>query len=208
MESTKEKVSYCIGLDIGTGLSNQYAEMDVERLIEGLQDAIHRREPQIQKDEVQNILFNLRNQVELKRREAFAKIGAENRQAGEDFLKQNARKEGIHVLPSGLQYRILSSGSSTGAHPTPLDTVKVDYRGSFIDGRVFDSSYQRGEPVVTALNRVMAGWAELFQLMRIGDKWQAFIPSYLAYGACGLQNVVGPNVSLIFEIELLAINPR
>ena len=114
MESTKEKVSYCIGLDIGTGLSNQYAEMDVERLIEGLQDAIHRREPQIQKDEVQNILFNLRNQVELKRREAFAKIGAENRQAGEDFLKQNARKEGIHVLPSGLQYRILSSGSSTG----------------------------------------------------------------------------------------------
>jgi FKBP-type peptidyl-prolyl cis-trans isomerase FklB len=208
MESTKEKVSYCIGLDIGTGLGNQYAEMDLERLIEGLQDAINRREPQLQKDEVQNILLNLRNQVELKRRETFAKIGAENRKAGDEFLRQNAEKEGIHTLPSGLQYRILSSGPSAGAHPTPLDTVKVDYRGSFIDGRVFDSSYQRGEPVVTTLNRVMAGWTELLQLMRIGDKWQAFVPSYLAYGEFGLQNVVGPNVTLIFEIELLAINPR
>lgn len=208
MESTKEKVSYCIGLDVGTSLSNQYQEIELVSLIEGLQDAVFRKEPQLKQEEVQSILGNLRNQVEWRRRNTFAQLGAENKTTGEEFLKKNATKEGVCTLPSGLQYRILSSGSASGAHPTPLDTVRVDYRGAFLDGRVFDSSYQRGESVMVPLNRVMPGWIELLQLMRIGDKWQAFIPSYLAFGAFGLQNAIGPNVALIFEIELLEINPR
>jgi FKBP-type peptidyl-prolyl cis-trans isomerase FklB len=172
-----------------------------------MQDALQKNTPQLPQDDVRTILNNLRYHVEVKRRDVFAKVGGENKRVGEAFLQQNSQKEGVETLPSGLQYRILSSGPTSGAHPTPLDTVKVDYRGSFIDGRVFDSSYQRGQPVITPLQKTMAGWAEVLQLMRPGDKWQVFLPSYLAYGEFGLNNVVGPNVAIIFEIELLSINP-
>ena len=206
MESTKEKVSYCIGLEAGNALCNQYAEMDIDCLIQGIQDAAARADTKLAKEEIQSILVNLRNQVEIQRRQHFAKVAEENKKRSEEFLAENKTKEGVNTLTSGLQYKILSSGSKAEKSPTALDFVKIDYRGSFIDGRVFDSSYQRGQPLVTPLNRVMAGWAEVLQLMKIGDKWQVFVPHYLAYGELGFQNVIGPNTALVFEIELLGIN--
>ena len=115
-------------------------------------------------------------------------------------------KEDVITLQSGLQYKILNSATSKGPHPTPLDVVKIHYRGSFIDGRVFDSSYQRGQAVSFPLNRVITGWSEIVQKMQVGDKWQVFIPSYLAYGEMGYGSEIGPNSTLIFEIELLGIN--
>ncbi len=208
MESTKEKASYCIGLETGRNLKHQFGELNLECLKEGFMDAISETDPQLQQAEVQSILSSLRNQIELQQRQHFAKLTEENKRQGETFLLENKGKEGVITLMSGLQYKILSSGSHSGRHPTAFDHVKVDYRGSFLDGRVFDSSYQRGQPLVAPLNKVMAGWTEILQLMRVGDKWQVFVPHYLAYGELGFQNVIGPNTTLVFEIELLGINEK
>lgn len=121
-------------------------------------------------------------------------------------MLQNKQKEGVTTLSSGLQYKVLQQGPGSGPHPTTLDVCKIHYRGTFIDGRVFDSSYQRGKPVVFPLNRVIAGWSEILQLMHVGDKWEVYIPPYLAYGENGFGQEIAPNTALIFEIELLGIN--
>ncbi len=206
MNSTKEKVSYCIGLETGRNLKNQFADMDVELLQEGFEDALFDTDPKLKQEEIQSILVALKNQIETQQRKHFSKVAEENKKQGETFLNENKNKEGIKVLTSGLQYKILSSGPTSNVHPTPLDFVKIHYRGSFIDGRVFDSSYQRGQPHVFPLNRVIAGWTEILQHMKVGDKWEVFIPPYLAYGEMGFGQEIGPNVALIFEIELLSIN--
>lgn len=208
LSSSKEKVSYCIGLETGRALSQQYAELDIDCLINGLNCGLGKEESELPAEEIQSILMQLRQQIEIQRRTNFSKMAEENKRRSEDFLNQTKNLEGVVVLASGLQYKILSSGAKSGHHPTPFDIVKVDYRGSFIDGRVFDSSYQRGQPLVTPLNRVLPGWTEILQLMKPGDKWQVFIPHYLAYGELGFQNVIGPNMALVFEIELLGINQQ
>jgi FKBP-type peptidyl-prolyl cis-trans isomerase FklB len=208
MNSTKEKVSYCIGLETGRNLRHQFADMDMERLNEGFQDALSESDPKLKQDEIQSILVALRNQVESQQRQHFSRISEENKKQSEAFLIENKDNEGVAALNSGLQYKVLSSGPSSGEQPTPLDHVKIHYRGSFIDGRVFDSSYQRGQPHVFPLNRVIAGWTEVLQLMKVGDKWQVFIPPYLAYGEMGFGQEIGPNMALIFEIELLGINEK
>ena len=207
MKTTKEKVSYCIGLETGRNLKHQFAEMDFQCLLEGFQVAISGGDPKLNQEEVHSILNALKNQVQTQQRQQFTKIAEENKKQSEAFLTENKNKEGVVALPSGLQYKVLNKGQESGARPTPLDVVKINYRGTFIDGRVFDSSYQRGEPVVFPLNRVITGWSEVVQLMHIGDKWQVFIPPYLAYGEAGFGPEIGPNVALIFEIELLEINP-
>ncbi|MBS0604143.1 MAG: FKBP-type peptidyl-prolyl cis-trans isomerase [Verrucomicrobia bacterium] len=206
MNSTKEKVSYCIGLETGRNLRHQFADMDMERLQEGFQDALSETNPKLKQEEIQSILVALKNQIESQQRQHFSRVAEENKKRSEAFLIENKSKEGVKTLTSGLQYKILSSGPASGAHPTPLDFVKIHYRGSFIDGRVFDSSYQRGQPHVFPLNRVIAGWTEILQQMRVGDKWEVFIPPYLAYGEMGFGQEIGPNVALVFEIELLGIN--
>ncbi len=206
MDSTKEKVSYCIGLETGRNLRHQFADMDMSRLEEGFMDALSESSPKLKQEEIQSILTALKNQIETQQRQHFAKAAEHNKKQSEAFLTENKKKEGIQVLSSGLQYKVLSSGPASGAHPTPLDHVKIHYRGSFIDGRIFDSSYQRGQPHVFPLNRVIPGWTEVLQLMKVGDKWEVFIPSYLAYGEMGFGQEIGPNTALIFEIELLGIN--
>jgi FKBP-type peptidyl-prolyl cis-trans isomerase FklB len=206
MKSTKEKVSYCIGLETGRNLKHQFADMDLQCLLDGFQDAVSASDPKLAQDEVQSILTALRNQVETQQRQHYARVAEENKNQSEQFFAQNKTKEGVITLMSGLQYKILSSGPNSGVHPTPFDFVKIHYRGSFVDGRVFDSSYQRGQPHVFPLNRVIAGWTEILQKMQVGDKWQVFIPPYLAYGEMGFGQEIGPNMALIFEIELLAIN--
>ncbi len=208
MNSTKEKVSYCIGLETGRNLRNQFGDMDVSCLMDGFNDALSESNPKLKQDEIQSILVALKNQIESQQRQHFSRVAEENKKRSEAFLVENKGKAGVTTLTSGLQYKVLSSGSASGMHPTPLDFVKIHYRGSFPDGRVFDSSYQRGEPAVFPLNRVIAGWTEILQLMRMGDKWEVFIPPYLAYGEMGFGQEIGPNVALIFEIELLGINEK
>ena len=126
-----------------------------------------------------------------------------NRQKGEAFLVENQKKEGVITLPSGLQYKVIEEG--TGESPKPNDTVVTHYRGTLIDGKEFDSSYRRGEPASFPVNRVIAGWTEALQLMKVGAKWQLFIPPELAYGERGAGRAIGPNAALIFEIELVEI---
>jgi FKBP-type peptidyl-prolyl cis-trans isomerase FklB len=208
MKSTKEKVSYCIGLETARNLRHQFADMDTHCLSQGFNDALLELTPKLTQEEMQSILAVLKNQVETQQRQHYAKIAEDNKKRGEAFLNENKSKEGVITLTSGLQYKILSKGSGSGSHPTVLDFVKIHYRGSFIDGRVFDSSYQRGQPHAFPLNRVIPGWMEALQLMTVGDKWQVFVPSYLAYGEMGFGQEIAPNMALIFEIELLGVNEK
>lgn len=206
MDSTKEKVSYCIGLETGRNLRNQFADIDHDCLKDGFLDALSESNPKLQQDEIQSILVALKNQIEVQQRQNFSKLAEDNKRQSEQFLSENKSKKGVESLSSGLQYKVLSSGPASGASPTPLDFVKIHYRGSFIDGRIFDSSYQRGQPHVFPLNRVIPGWTEILQMMKPGDKWEVYIPPYLAYGQMGFGQEIGPNMALVFEIELIAIN--
>lgn len=206
MKTTKEKVSYCIGLETGRNLKAQFADMDMALLTQGFQDALNESDPKLTQEEVQSIMVALKNQAEAQQRQHYAMISEQNRTRSEEFLAQNKAKEGVTTLPSGLQFKVLTKSQEGGMHPTPLDVVKIHYRGTFPDGRVFDSSYQRGQPVTFPLNRVIPGWIEALQKMQVGDKWEVFIPPYLAYGDNGFGQEIGPNVALVFEIELLGIN--
>jgi FKBP-type peptidyl-prolyl cis-trans isomerase FklB len=203
MESNKEKISYCIGLETGKNLRRQFEEIDQQYLLEGFTDALSGIASKLPQDEVNKFLQLLRQETEGQQKEFLKRLAQENKKSGEEFLDQNRSKDDVRSLPSGLQYKILSTGA--GPQPTFLDTVSVHYKATFIDGTEFDSSYKRGKPQVTPLNRVIAGWAEAIQKMHVGDKWQLFIPSYLAYGEVGMGNAIPPNATLIFELELLGI---
>jgi len=143
-------------------------------------------------------------QIEQQQRQYFAKVSEQNKTEGETYLEENKQKDGVRVLKSGLQYKVLQAGN--GDKPTPVDVVSVHYRGSFINGSIFDSSYERGKPQVFPVNRVIPGWSEALQHMQVGDKWQIVVPHYLAYGEAGFGNEIGPCTTLIFEMELLGIN--
>lgn len=203
-KSNKEKASYCIGLEAGNSIRMQFDDIDLELLLNGFQDAIKQTKPKISKEEFQSIMNLLRQQVEQQQKAYISQMAVQNKKAGEEFLAKNKEQEGIHTLPSGLQYKILESGE--GPSPLLTDFVTVHYSGNFITGKVFDSSYEREKPHVFPVNRVIAGWAEALQLMKVGDKWQLFIPSYLAYGEAGFPPHIEPNTTLIFEMKLLGIN--
>jgi FKBP-type peptidyl-prolyl cis-trans isomerase FklB len=204
MKSTKEKVSYCIGLETGKNLKQQFTDIDMDLLNEGFQDGITNSSPKLSQDEIRSILIALRNQIESQQKQYIAQVAEENKKEGETFLSTNKTKEGVVTLSSGLQYKVMKEGA--GEKPTLFDVVSVHYKGHFVDGRVFDSSYERGKPQVFPVNRVIQGWSEALQMMKVGDKWQLFIPHYLAYGEHGFGQEIGPNTTLIFEMELLSIN--
>ncbi len=204
MKSTREKVSYCIGLETGKNLKKQFSDMDFELLQKGFEDGVHDDLPKLNQEEVQSIMQALQQQIEQQQRQHFAKVSEQNRHEGEAFLEENKQNEGVKVLRSGLQYKVLQGG--TGPKPTAADVVSVHYRGSFINGRIFDSSYERGKPQVFPVNRVIPGWSEALQLMQVGDKWQICVPHYLAYGEAGFGNEIGPCTTLVFEMELIGIN--
>ncbi len=206
MMTTKEKASYCIGLQTGANIKQQFADVDLECIYRGFVDAFKNNTPQIPIEEINAMLESLRNQVEMQQKQFITKISEENKKASEVFLNGNKDKEGVVTLSSGLQYKVLSKGPGTSEHPTSLDSVKIHYRGTFTDGRVFDSSYQRGQPAVFPLSRVISGWSEGLQFMQVGDKFQLFIPPYLAYGEQGFGQDIAPNTALVFEVELLGIN--
>ncbi len=206
MKTNKEKASYCIGLQTGKNIKDQFQDIDPALLMDGFQDGLGERAPKLTPEEIRTVLEAIRRQMEQQERAFIAKLAEDNKKTGETFLLENKSKEGVVTLPSGLQYKVLSKG--TGASPTLLDVVSVHYRGRFLDGRVFDSSYERGEPQTFPVNRVIPGWAEALQHMKVGDKWEIFVPSYLAYGEMGFGPEIGPNSTLRFEMELLSINQQ
>jgi FKBP-type peptidyl-prolyl cis-trans isomerase FklB len=202
----KEKASYCLGLDAGNSIRLQFSDMDTQLLITGFEDAIKRNRPRVTEEEFQTIMTSVKQQMEAQQKAFVGQLSQKNKKQSESFLEKNKSQEGVTTLPSGLQYKVLTQGF--GPQPELTDLVKVHYKGTFIDGQLFDSSYQRGEPARFPVNRVIAGWSEALQLMPTGSKWQIFVPGYLAYGEAGFAPHIEPNKLLIFEMELLEINPE
>jgi FKBP-type peptidyl-prolyl cis-trans isomerase FklB len=201
LTNTKQKTSYAIGVDIATSLKRQGVDLDAKALNAGIADGLAGK-PALTEEQQKAVLMDLQKSLQAKA-EADQQAAAEkNLKAGEAFLAANARKDGVKTTASGLQYKVIKSG--TGATPKLTDTVKVHYHGTLIDGTVFDSSVQRGEPITFSVQGVIPGWTEALQLMKVGDKWQLFIPAKLAYGERG-PGPIGPNSVLIFEVELLGI---
>lgn len=204
LETQKQKVSYSIGIDIGNNFKQSEIDIDLEALAQGVKDAVSDSTPRLTEQQMDEAMRQLQQEMIAKRNESAKKAGEKNKLEGEAFLAENAKKEGVVTLPSGLQYKILKQGD--GKKPKLTDAVTTHYRGTLIDGTEFDSSYKGGEPASFRLNEVIAGWTEALQLMPVGSKWQLFIPSNLAYGEHGRGGPIGPNATLIFEIELISIN--
>jgi FKBP-type peptidyl-prolyl cis-trans isomerase FklB len=202
-QTLEQKVSYGIGLNIGNQLKQDDLNLDVKLLSEGIADALSGAEPKINPQELQAAMMEFQQQMQAKMTAKAAAAGEENKVAGEKFLAENKKAEGVKITDSGLQYQVLNAGD--GPMPKATDKVKTHYRGTLLDGTVFDSSYDRGEPVTFPVNGVIAGWTEALQLMKVGSKWKLFIPSELAYGERGAGQMIGPNQTLVFEVELLGI---
>lgn len=198
----KQKVSYSFGMQYGTFLKRNSVEIDLNEFTKAVNDVLAGK-PGMTDQEAQEVMNAFRTEMVAKQQQRNKEQGEKNEKEGAAFLEANAKKEGIKVTPSGLQYKVLKEGS--GAKPSPTDTVSTHYRGTLIDGTEFDSSYGRGEPASFPVNGVIAGWTEALQLMPVGAKWQLFIPSKLAYKERGSPPKIGPNATLIFDIELLDI---
>lgn len=203
METNREKVSYCIGLEAGRNIKGQFGDIDQDLLKKGFNDAVAERTPALKQEEIKQILQALQKQIQAQQKAFVEQMSAKNKQEGEEFLQENREQEGVVQLSSGLQYKVLKSGQ--GRSPTLYDTVVVHYRGTLLNGTVFDSTYERQEPVEFPVNRVIPGWSEALKLMKTGDKWEVFIPAYLAYGETGYGPQIEPNATLVFEMELIRI---
>jgi FKBP-type peptidyl-prolyl cis-trans isomerase FklB len=196
----QEKISYIIGRDMAGNLKKQGIDVNPDAFIKGMKEAIEGKPSALSQAEVQEAMMQLQQEMGAKQ----GASGAENQKAGEAFLAENKNKEGVKTLPSGLQYEVLNEG--TGKSPSASDKVTTHYHGTLIDGTVFDSSYERGQPATFPVNGVIAGWTEALQLMKEGAKWRLYIPSALAYGSQGAGDVIGPNAALIFDVELISVN--
>jgi len=203
LKDQKDKVSYSIGINIGKNLKKQSVEVNPDILLQGIKDALSGGKTLMTDQEVNETMMNFQKEMMAKQQARMKELGEKNKKEGEAFLAENKKKEGVKTLPSGLQYKIIKEGD--GKIPTINDTVTVNYRGTLIDGTEFDSSYQRGKPATFPVKGVIAGFSEALQLMKVGSKWQLFIPSNLAYGERGAGNEIGPNATLIFELELVSI---
>jgi len=204
LKNLKDKISYIIGRDMAGNFQKQGIDIAPEALLSGLQDALNGTAPKLSQEEVQSTMMQLQMQMQEKQQGSGGSSGEQNQQEGEAFLQKNKGKEGVTALPSGLQYQVLESGS--GKTPTASSKVTTHYHGTLINGTVFDSSYERGEPATFPVNGVIAGWTEALQLMKEGDKWRLFIPGNLAYGSRGAGGDIGPNSTLVFDVELLKVH--
>ncbi len=206
LNTQKDKVSYAIGMNVGRNLERQSVDVDPAILEQGLKDTIGGGKTLMTEQEAQTVLTELAAEARKKQEEKMQVAGAANKKEGDAFLAANKTKEGVVTLPSGLQYKILKEG--TGPKPTATESVVCNYRGTLIDGKEFDSSYKRGQPATFPVNGVIKGWTEALQLMPVGSKWQLFIPPDLAYGARGAGADIGPDATLVFEVELLSIQGK
>lgn len=199
INTDKQKLSYALGAYFSQGISKQDIDLDVPAFLQAVDDVLNHSELKLDQNEMQQILTAYQQKL-VNERNATA---SNNKAAGEKFLEDNKKKEGVVTLDNGLQYKVIKKGD--GPQPKSDSTVKVHYQGTHIDGRVFDSSYERGEPITLSLAQVIKGWQEAVPLMNVGSKYEFYIPADLAYGERGAGNSIGPNETLIFDIELLGI---
>ncbi|HEY2170509.1 MAG TPA: FKBP-type peptidyl-prolyl cis-trans isomerase N-terminal domain-containing protein [Candidatus Angelobacter sp.] len=207
LTTTKQKASYAIGMNWGTGLHRQGIDVDSAALVQGMKDALAGGKTLLTEDEARSALMQLQSEMQAKQQAKASQEGEANKKEGDAFLAANKTKEGVVTLPSGLQYKILTPG--TGPKPAASDSVVCNYKGTLINGTEFDSSYKRGEPATFPVTGVIKGWTEALQLMPVGSKWQLFIPPDLAYGPRGTPGgPIGPNATLTFEVELISIKDK
>ena len=203
LETTKDKVSYSIGLDLGKYLTSMKDKVDYEILKKGIDDGFTGAEPQLTQEEMTAAQQEFAAEIQAEQEAQMEEMKKKNSELGAAYLAENKGKEGVVVTDSGLQYEVLKEGD--GDMPTAEDVVKVDYVGTLIDGSEFDSSITRGEPVTFPVGQVIPGWTEALQMMKVGSKYRVVIPAELAYGETGAPPVIEPNSVLIFEIDLLGI---
>ncbi len=199
LETLNQRLSYIVGENMATQLKNDGIELDTDALVMAVSDVLAGKASSLSDEDKQATIQEMQALSQSKQAES----ATQNKAAGEAYLADNANKEGVTTTASGLQYKVLTAGD--GAQPTADDQVKVHYKGTLTDGTVFDSSYDRGEPIVFPVTGVIPGWVEALQLMKVGDKFELAIPSDLAYGPNGSGPVIGPDATLIFEVELLGI---
>jgi FKBP-type peptidyl-prolyl cis-trans isomerase FklB len=212
LKDKKDKLSYAIGMDIGRTFKRQTIEINPEILLSGLKDVVNSNKTLLTDEEQRETIAAWQSEVRAKQNELRAKqnenlkqTGEKNKKDGDAFLAENKKKSDVVTLPSGLQYKIITAG--TGPKPAASDTVMAHYRGTLIDGTEFDNSYRRGEPTSFGVTQVIKGWQEALQLMPVGSKWQLFIPPDIAYGERGYPPKIGPQATLLFDIELVSIQP-
>jgi len=205
-KTQKDKVSYAIGMNVGATLHRQGVDIDPKVVQQGLQDALAGGKMLLSEEEERAVLTELQADMRKKQQEKMQQAAEANKKEGDAFLTANKGKDGVVTLPSGLQYKIITSG--TGPKPSASDSVVCNYRGTLIDGKEFDSSYKRGQPATFPVSGVIKGWTEALQLMPVGSKWQLFVPSDLAYGERGQGGDIGPNATLVFEVELISIEAK
>ena len=199
LTTEKKKFSYTVGRQIGQSLLRQGVDVDAAAFAEGIEDMLSGTASKLSEEEMEAVTKSYQD----KQKEEQQALAQQNSEAGQEFLEANKGKDGVVVLPSGLQYKVLEKGN--GKQPTADDTVVVHYRGTTINGNEFDSSYKRGEPTTLQIANVIKGWQEALLLMSEGSKWQLYIPTELAYGERGAGAAIGPNEILIFDIELISV---
>lgn len=201
-ESKEAQIGYAFGVMFGQRMRNELGDIDLDQFANGMKTAFNGEPQLLSDDEIAQILTDYQREMQQQQIANLQKQGEENKKIGQTFLTENKNKEGVVTLESGLQYKVLTEGK--GPQPGASDSVTVHYTGSFINGEVFDSSVERGQPATFPVNGVIAGWTEALQLMPTGSKWQLFIPSDLAYGPNGNRSI-GPNETLLFEVELIEV---
>ncbi len=200
-EAFNQQMSYSLGYDIFSHISQQ-VEMDMDAFLDGVADA-QKKTPQLDEDQMRQMLLTYQRMARLKQADNENQVLEKNRSAGAVFMEGNKLREGVITLSSGLQYKVLKQGD--GPKPGPDDTVECHYRGTLLDGTVFDSSHDRGRPAVFQVSKVIPGWTQALQVMPVGSRWELFIPASLAYGDDGAGQVIQPGHTLIFEVELMGI---
>jgi FKBP-type peptidyl-prolyl cis-trans isomerase FklB len=207
LKTQKDKASYAIGLNIGKSMHKDSVDVDPNILLRGMKDGLAGAKPLLTDEEAKAAMVALQADLRKKGEEKMLVQGEANKKQGDAFLAENKTKDGVVTLPSGLQYKILKEG--TGPKPTTTDTVVCNYKGTLLDNTEFDSSYKRGQPATFPVSGVIKGWTEALQLMPVGSKWELFVPADLAYGARGGPGGgIGPNATLVFEVELMSIQPK
>jgi len=210
LKTQKDKFSYALGMNqakrMSEGLKKQSVPFDSAIFLRGMKDGFAGGKTLLTEEEAQAVMTEMQKQMHEQQQAKAQQAAAGNKKEGDAFLAANKGKEGVVTLPSGLQYKIVTAG--TGPKPTTSDSVVCNYRGTLINGTEFDSSYKRGQPATLGVTRVIPGWTEALQLMKVGDKWELYIPSNLAYGVRGAGAEIGPNSTLIFEVELLSVQPQ
>jgi FKBP-type peptidyl-prolyl cis-trans isomerase len=203
LDTEDQKASYGIGLQMGGQLIPAGTHLDIDAFMAGIRDAVAEKDPRVPQEEIQLALQALNQAVREEETQRMAAAAETNAAEGAAFLAENAEKDGVMVTESGLQYEVLREGD--GPSPSPEDQVSINYRGTFVDGTQFDSSYDRGEPITLAVNGFIPGFSEGLQLMTVGSHYRFVIPSDIGYGPNGSGGTIGPNATLVFEVELLDI---